>query len=111
MYFIYALYDNKGNTYIGKTNNPRRRYFEHLNDKRSCETQKRAWLDSLLENNIFPHIRIIEVVDSNWRARERYWIAEMERQGMHLLNETKGGDGPDGKTCKPLPTSFYALIP
>ena len=96
MIYIYALIDPRTNKvrYIGKTNNPRIRYAEHVNDgkvyqdRRAYEngnhtyvpTLKAAWICRLLELGMLPEIKIVEeVTDSETIHKEAYWT---DRYGL-----------------------------
>jgi hypothetical protein len=110
--YIYALLepDTQEPRYVGKTNDLRKRYSQHICNKAASETSKAEWIQSLRSNGLLPLMCILEVVGNNWRERERFWIADLQARGAQLVNETKGGDGPDGHLCKPIPVQFFALV-
>lgn len=91
--YIYALCCpfNGEVRYIGKTNNPKRRYREHLtllNER----THKTNWIKKLLQQNVNPTIKFLEIVRSDLiNDREIFWINKFN--GTNLLNGTLGGDG------------------
>lgn len=88
--YIYSLKNSITNEirYVGKTINIKKRYSQHLVDKR--QTHKRCWIDSLLKENIKPVIDILEICDeNNWEEREIYWINQYD----NLTNHKKGGNG------------------
>jgi hypothetical protein len=88
--YIYSLKNPITNEirYVGKTINIKKRYSQHLVDKR--QTHKRCWIDSLLKENIKPVIDILEICyEYNWEEREIYWINQYD----NLTNHKKGGNG------------------
>lgn len=95
---IYLLYDDSGlsNTcYIGKTNDVKRRFRQHLNNPGSPHTRKYRWLTFLKKAEVIPKIKILEEVreQDRWQDRERYWIKFLKDEGISLCNGTDGGDG------------------
>lgn len=94
--YIYKISDDIGNVrYIGKSNNPRRRLYQHINDK--SNRHKFNWLQSIIKRGKKPLIEVVEKVSiSNWKEREIYWIDKFKRDGHDILNMTIGGDGAEG---------------
>lgn len=91
MIYIYRLIDSRNNEvrYIGKTTNPKRRYKQHLYDKR--KSHKSSWIQSLRKLGLKPIFEIIETCDeNNWVEREKYWINQYEN-----LTNLKEGGGSD----------------
>jgi len=91
--YIYSLTDPISNDikYIGKSNNPKVRYYNHLYDaKRDIKTKKTNWIRKLIKSNEKPILDIIEVCNSdNWEEREIYWIDKIKPK----CNQRKGGGG------------------
>lgn len=95
--FIYSLECPKTGDirYIGKSNNPRIRL------KRHCasfllknNTHKNNWIKLLKETNNTPIVGIVdEVLVSEWKYWEKYWISQFKQWGFNLTNGTDGGDG------------------
>ena len=89
---IYKLIDPRnGNIrYVGKTiNSLKYRLYKHIYDKPLHNTYKFNWIQSLKILGLKPEIELIEICDdSNWRERERYWIAYYD----NLTNNTTGGE-------------------
>lgn len=88
--YIYSLIDPQSNQvrYIGKSINPKRRYYEHIKyvDNNS---HKSNWIKKLILQGLKPSLSIIEECDLNtWESRERYWIT----QYPNLTNGTDGGE-------------------
>jgi hypothetical protein len=92
--FIYALCDPRTLEvrYVGKADNPYRRYCQHLVDKYPC--YKTHWITSLLKQGFNPILQILEQCDESvWKERERDWIAFERKSGCCLTNKTEGGEG------------------
>lgn len=101
--FIYALVDpiTEQVRYIGKSNNPRKRYNAHLTDTRFSK-HKINWIKKLKEQSLVPVLQILEEVSQEiWQERERYWIAFYREHGHNLINETDGGEGMNGWEATP----------
>lgn len=93
--FIYSLSDptTKEVRYIGKTNNVKRRYNEHLIGKKiPLNNHKDNWIRTLTSKNLKPILNVIEeVTNEDWGEREIYWISQYD----NLVNSTMGGE--DGR--------------
>lgn len=95
--FIYLLRDpenpNKG--YVGKSDNPKKRFREHLKDSRR-KSYCTNWIFSLAERGLSPVLEIIdEVPFEHWAQLEVAYIEFFLEQGYELTNGTPGGDcGP-----------------
>lgn len=99
--FIYALADPRTFEvrYIGKADDPYRRYCEHLVDKR--KTHKVCWIQSLLKMGLLPIRQILEECDkTEWQQKECDWIAFEKRIGCDLTNHSRGGTGGSVKGRK-----------
>ncbi len=93
IHYIYTLSHPVTNEvrYIGKTINIKRRYKQHLYDKRT-KSYKCSWIISLRDIGLKPIMNIIEeCTDENWEDRERYWIKQYD----NLTNTKEGGNGGD----------------
>lgn len=92
--FIYGLVDPESNEikYVGKTNNMKRRLYQHL----QCRTDQKmtpvkSWIKSLLSKNNEPLMVVIEECsDKTWMDREKFWIAKLP----NLKNMAEGGNEP-----------------
>lgn len=94
--FIYALLDpiSKNIRYIGKSNNPIKRFKEHINKSKLTVTHKNNWILKLSKNNLKPILCIIDEVSiKEWVFWETYWISQCKTWGFNLVNTTEGGDG------------------
>jgi hypothetical protein len=81
--------------YVGKSVNPRRRFAEHRQGRKSIETPCARWIRKLRRANQSPVMVLIDTVAANqdWEAIESHWILEYREQGAHLLNLLGGGQG------------------
>lgn len=80
--------------YVGKTNNPTRRYYGHLNNSRDKNTYKRNWINSLKRSCLKPIFEIVDEVDvKEWKMKEKCYIKYYRNKGCRLVNYTDGGDG------------------
>jgi hypothetical protein len=93
--YIYGISHRGLIRYIGKSNNPRRRLYQHINEK--SNKHKYNWLNNIIKNNDRPTIEIIdEVPEEEWQFWEQYWISQFKTWEFKLLNATNGGDGANG---------------
>lgn len=89
--YIYALIapDTWEVGYVGYTTNPPIRLRTHYSEIRTGRAPKQRieWVASILQRGIEPQMSILETVPIHRaQERERYWIAEMFRQGYSLTN-------------------------
>jgi hypothetical protein len=92
--YIYGLKDPITNEirYVGKADNPKKRYSEHLKDKTS-NSHKSRWIEGLQKIGERPILVIIEEVNqNNWKEKEIEWISYGKRN-WKLTNITDGGEG------------------
>jgi group I intron endonuclease len=90
--YIYALIDprSKEIKYIGKSNNPRSRFYNHLLRDSGVFGK---WIKELKSLGFSPELQILEeVLRDQWKERETYWIEKLSKE-CTLLNQTRGGDG------------------
>lgn len=87
MIYIYTLSHPETNEvrYVGKTINTKRRYKQHLYDKRG--SHKGSWVKSLRKEGLKPVLTILETCEDNWQEREIYWISQYD----NLTNHSIGG--------------------
>lgn len=105
MVYIYTLSDSTGIRYVGKTNNIKIRYKNHINESirhNRVNNYRTNWIMSLINKGEFPIIEIIDIVDtSDWMFWEIFWISQFKSWGFDLVNSTLGGENPPsfaGKT-------------
>lgn len=81
--------------YIGKSDDPDRRYKAHIGSARKPRCHKTNWLAKLMRQGLEPELRILrEVPDgADWAAAEREEIAKARALGWPLTNMTLGGEG------------------
>lgn len=94
--FIYALCEPGTRTvrYIGKTNNPRKRFKQHLKDSTKVFTHLGNWLRFLVSRSETPELVILrEVPFDQWEIAEERYIRLARGCGMSLVNSTDGGEG------------------
>lgn len=92
--FIYLLRDpentNKG--YVGKSNTPKRRFRDHLRERR--EHYRGFWIRSLAVKGLSPVLEILDEVSvTEWQQWEAAWIEFFREQGFELTNTAPGGEG------------------
>jgi hypothetical protein len=80
--------------YIGKTNNLKRRFSQHLSNHGLLEkSKKNNWIISLLKQKIVPIMEILEeTTDDNINELEIFYISLFKSWNFRLLNMTDGGD-------------------
>ncbi len=78
--------------YVGKSNNPQRRFRDHLRDKQ--DTHKSRWIHGLQAQGMIPALIILEEVPyEQWEHYECLWIQVFHDQGCLLTNSDEGGKG------------------
>lgn len=91
---IYQIIFDNGKSYIGLTNDLRRRMIEHLG-KDIREHPELVLSKAILKHSIV-NIKLLEEIDGNDREklkeREKYWIAYFDTYN-NGYNMTEGGDG------------------
>jgi DNA-binding XRE family transcriptional regulator len=94
-YSIYTLSDPRNNMirYVGISENPYRRYGNHLSLAISETTPKNSWIAELMDNELLPTLTIIErgLDRSNALDREDSWIKFYTKQYGPLLNVSERG--------------------
>lgn len=112
--FIYALCDPKSHIirYIGKSNDPEKRFKKHLTASIKAKTHLGNWLQLLNSIGLRPTLEILdEVVYSQWEFWEREYIRVFRAIGMDLVNTTDGGDGGPVLVGKDNPSFGKKLSP
>lgn len=96
--FIYTLEESNGNIrYVGKSKDPKRRFREHIKNYKKSNSYKNNWIKSLIKNDEYPIISILDEVDhNNSTFFEIYWISQLHSWGFNLTNLTIGGEGTIG---------------
>jgi|SRR5271166_545300 len=95
MFYVYGLFhpDTAELRYIGKTNNLKTRYRDHIN-KMGETNRKRNWIKSLINDEKKPIMMVIEELDSDIDCleAETYYIRYFRYLGVDLINHTDGGE-------------------
>lgn len=98
--YIYGLVDPRDDEirYVGKANNPERRYMKHVCrkwERYSVEkygwmrSEKFLWVYELWKLGMKPRLCIIERCPaSHHKRRERYWIERLGEGGRYMVNGT-----------------------
>lgn len=96
--YIYILQDpvTLEVRYVGKSNNPIRRFKSHLWDRPKCTSYSYRWIQKLLKQSLKPIMTIIDETEDDWKSLEQYWIAQFKAWGYKLTNLTLGGEGSYG---------------
>lgn len=90
--FIYALFEGESVRYIGKANDPRRRFATHLRD--SYASHKCTWVKGLLNKGTKPTMEIVdEVPISQWEFWEQHYMDLYRSWGFDLVNINDAGAG------------------
>jgi len=99
MVTIYALRDptTRAIRYVGKTTqelSDRLKHHVYTAVRRDSADHRSCWVRRVISAGGRPLIETLEAcTDDNWQDRERYWIAELRRQGADLTNSVEGGVG------------------
>jgi len=99
--YIYGLYEPGTMIirYVGMTNNPLRRFREHLKPylQRKSNSHLYNWINVLGKKNQKPEMRILqEVPVEEWEEAEKKTIKKEREQGSNLVNTSEGGEGNQG---------------
>jgi hypothetical protein len=97
---IYVLRDPRDGEvrYVGKTVFPLdARLARHVHDAKSGKIKRHIcfWIRELLIEAV-PEIVLLEIADTDWAERERFWIDHYRGLGARLTNHADGGQGPFG---------------
>lgn len=98
--YIYALKDpeTKEIRYVGKANNPKARYHQHVNSNDLTNSHKHNWIMELHRKGLEPELLILEETDDKrWEKREKHWIKFGLDNDWPLTNISAGG------ACYPSP--------
>ena len=94
--FIYTLMDGVKIKYIGKSNDPHKRFIYHTRYEKNNKNYKQYWVDKMKRNNKEISLKILEVVPYEiWQEREIFWIAKYGLK--NLVNHRIGGNGSEGQ--------------
>lgn len=97
MTFVYGLHDPVTDRprYLGKSDNPWRRYANHLCCKGN--THKCKWVGNLIRNGRVPRLVVYaQVREEACHEAERLLIEGFRQMGYPITNATDGGEGTPG---------------
>lgn len=101
--YIYCLMEESLEVkYVGKANDPKRRFAEHMVNR--YDMQVGRWLQARQLSGEHPVWGVLEVCEADtkeelekaWPEAERRWIAYFKEMSADLLNNTGGGRGRAG---------------
>lgn len=97
--YIYTLIDPITNEirYVGKTTqDPIKRYSQHLRNSKKRKTFVNIWVNDLLNDNIKPIMNVVDSCEScNWIELEKKWAIKIYEENRKLCNLTYIGDKKD----------------
>lgn len=93
--YIYCLSDPNGEVkYVGKSDNPFKRFSQHLRKAKYKLCYKDRWINSLLEKSKQPELIILDNVSyEDFGFWENYYIIFFKQLGCSLTNTAPGGGG------------------
>ncbi len=95
--FIYTLQCPKSGDvrYVGKSNKPKDRFYKHI-QMADNNHHKNKWINDLKLEKLTPILSILdEVLISEWKDREKFYISKFRELGCDLFNTSIGGEGLD----------------
>ena len=92
---IYCLYKNDIPFYVGKSNNPKNRKYQH---------QIIYGKDIIMENLDY-------VLKTEWKEWEKWWISLFRSWGFDLVNQNNGGGGCVGNIERNIKSNMWKTIP
>ena len=87
IYLVENCYNDSNKVYIGKTKNPISRKYDHI--KKFGSNIKYIILE-----------QIDSILYTDWEPLETYWIEQFRQWGFKILNQNKGGGGPEFLTIE-----------
>jgi len=97
--FIYCLKDPRDLSvrYIGKSNNPKKRFKEHLYEAKNKKTKRERWITKLVKLNLLPVLEILkEIKEGESIIWEPFYINKFKQEGCDLVNYDELGIGTTG---------------
>lgn len=86
MTYIYQLLEGDQVRYVGKSRDPRSRFYGHLSPRENATTPTAAWIRSLLAEGRRPTLRIVRRCRGDGLAQERQEIRKAFVAGHPILN-------------------------
>ena len=95
--YIYALRDpiTHQMRYVGKTTNPKRRWYDHIHLRATDHSYRANWIRSLLAAGNSPKMMLLETLadHDDWELREQRWIKTLRAYHLPMTNLAIGGQG------------------
>ena len=93
--YIYQLVssDEKIPFYVGKTNNPKRRLNEHINEslrKKNHSPKKESHIREILNRGADVIMNVLTEVETDWREIETFYIQSLSSQYQLVNAEMRG---------------------
>lgn len=83
--------------YLGKSDNPFKRFKQHIWDADRRKSHKNNWILSLRAQGLKPWMELLdEVPVTEWQFWEREYVRVFRAIGLKLTNLTAGGEGRNG---------------
>jgi predicted GIY-YIG superfamily endonuclease len=95
--YIYALVNPEDDSvfYVGKANRLQARLANHLSLSDSDGNRhKKNKIKKIKQRGFLPELKVLEkCLQSEWKSREKHWIAYGRSNGWPLTNIVNGGEG------------------
>lgn len=93
--YIYCLIDPNGEVrYVGKSDDPDKRFRNHINQSKYKRYYKDYWINSLLQKSLKPELIVLDNVPyTDFGFWENFYILFFKKLGCHLTNTAPGGSG------------------
>jgi hypothetical protein len=75
--YIYGLMDGDVVKYVGKSDNPNQRKYNHISEALNSDskTHRINWIKKMVKENKEISLKILEIVPyDKWEEKEKYWI-------------------------------------
>lgn len=101
--FIYCLKDPRDFfvKYVGKTNNLKKRFKEHISESKNKKTKRERWINKLIKLNLKPIMEVLKEIEFGesvvW---EPFYIKKFKQEGCDLVNYDELGLGTPGDKIK-----------
>lgn len=100
--YIYTLTDPRDMLihYVGRTNNPQRRKYDHQSKSRTTNAGYcHPWHSELLATGLKPIFTVVEEVVWPGCVAEKMWMKKLREEGHPLVNSTRYVPGKISKKC------------
>jgi len=106
--YIYALIDPRTNEvkYIGKTIDPKKRFYQHISERLLYKHYKAKWIQNLHDQNLRPIFKVLEICPlENYEKREAYHISLYDFN--QLTNSDERGQGNKNRRREIIENAKY----